>query len=283
MKRLILTADDFGYDRRINAAVLKAYKEGVLRHASLMVDREGAAEAAEIARKNPGLGVGLHLELCRSQPALWGLRYFFLPAFRRKIEPEIRRQIERFLSLGLAPSHVDGHFNIHVHPAIFPVLARLCREYRIPRTRLPRGEMPLCGRYQPSSWLAIGPLAVVFSLLGAYLRLREGKGLVIPERTFGLLRSGLMKEDYLVFLLRNLPEGLTEIYFHPTTDPESEVDSAPTTTHHTLSELKALLSPRVREALRSAEARLLEEGSPPSRDPGTEAGPSTPTGFPGSA
>ena len=45
MKELIVTADDFGYDSAVNEAVVAAYRDGVLRYASLMVDRPAAGEA----------------------------------------------------------------------------------------------------------------------------------------------------------------------------------------------------------------------------------------------
>lgn len=258
-KSLIVTADDFGFDASVNAAVRLAYRSGVLRFASLMVLRPGAAEAAAIARENPGLGVGLHLELCSEAPARAGLRYFFDPRARAGLEGEIRSQIEALLKLGVRPTHADGHFNVHVHPVIFPVLCRLCREYAIPRVRLPSGELPVWldhpgARDLPASLGA----AAVFAALGACLR-GAARGLAAP-RSWGLLRSGRMSEDYVLHLLSRLPDGLTEIYFHPRLDPDSAVTDRPTATHQTITEFEALTSPRVRNAVGKSGARLV---SPP--------------------
>ena len=264
MKRLILNADDFGISPQVNAAVIRAYREGVLRYASLMVDREGAPEAVELARRNPGLGVGLHVELCSSDPAAWGMRYFFLPRYRRTIEPQIRAQIEKFLAFGLKPTHADGHCNIHVHPVVFPILADLARRYGIPRLRLPGGEAWLSAGYDRGELLPRTLLAGVFGELRAGLA-SSGAGLTIPDRTLGLLRSGTMSEEYLLWLIRRLPEGLTEIYCHPTVDPASEVVDRPAPGHHTVTELRGLLSPRVREALRESGVELASEG--PERGP----------------
>lgn len=259
-RALIVTADDFGLSSALNRAVARAHRDGILRFASLMVDGQAAQEAVALARTMPELGVGLHLDLCRSQPELWGLRYFFLPGPRRRVVPEIRRQIEAALGLGIKPTHADGHFNIHVHPVIFPALARACREYGIPRVRLPAGESAVCG----ASFTAL-----VFGTLGALLR-PSAEGLVVPERCFGLLRSGLMKEDYVLRCLDGLEEGLTELYFHPSDEPASAVTDRPTPTHHTVSELETLLSPRVRaklEALRIA-LHTARTQPPPTPAPG---------------
>lgn len=255
MKRLIITADDFGYSSAVNEAVIRAYKGGILRYASLMVDRPGAEEAARLARENPGLGVGLHLELCADSPAIWGARYYFSHSDRSRVRPEIVRQLEKFSSLGLKPTHVDGHFNIHVHPIIFPLLCQLSKERGVPRVRLPGGEAPLCRGYGRDGLISRSVVAAVFELLRRSL-VKQAHGLRVPERTFGLLRSGTMTEDYLCWLLERLPEGETEIYFHPTADPSSEVVDKPTPTHHTITELRSLMSPRVKEALRKAAAKL---------------------------
>ncbi len=156
----------------------------------------------------------------------------------------MRAQFERFLSLGLKPSHVDGHLNTHVHPTVFPILMRLCREYGFTRVRLPGGEL------RPALSFGVGPgrLAegLVFEALRATLLPRSGAVRVV-DRSYGLLRSGLMHEEYLLHLLSRLPEGETEIYFHPTADPALRPHAGrPTPTHHSCLDLQALISPRVR-------------------------------------
>ncbi len=256
MRSLIVTADDFGFSPALNAAVVRAHREGVLRFASLMVDLPAAEEAARLAKENPALGVGLHLVLCMDQPELWGMKYFFMARHRRRVEPEIRRQLEKLLSLGLKPTHADGHINIHVHPVIFPALARLCKEYGVPRLRLPGGEFGPCRRSSKERLFWTATTAAVFGLLRARL-LPQGRalGLEIP-RTYGLLRSGLMKEDYVLALLDALEEGETELYFHPSADPATRVTDRPAPRHHTVTELETLLSPRVREKVERLAIRL---------------------------
>ena len=250
VKHLIITADDFGASADVNRAVIEAYQKGILRYASLLVDAPAAQEAADLAKQYPGLGVGLHLDLCPGEspnPTLWGLRYFFSLKWRRRLTREIERQIKKFISYGLKPTHADGHINIHVHPVIFPTLAKVCRDYGISRIRLPSGEATLCAKYEQRIYPQNLTHFLIFFMLGKYLRKKTPAGIVIPEQCFGLLRSGLMKEDYLLWLLERLPEGTTEIYFHPSLDPQSVVMDHPTPTHQTINEFKTLISPRVRE------------------------------------
>jgi hypothetical protein len=56
-------------------------------------------------------------------------------------------------------------------------------------------------------------------------RFREA-GLFTPTQVFGLRWSGAMTEGRLLGLLKNLPDGVSEIYLHPATRDEFE-DSAP--------------------------------------------------------
>src|SRR5436853_7851477 len=103
MRRLIVTADDFGRDIAINEAVEAASRDGILTCASLMVAEPAAADAVARAHRLPGLRVGLHLVLTDGKPVLppgevrslvgadgrfdedqvrAGLRYFSIPGAR---------------------------------------------------------------------------------------------------------------------------------------------------------------------------------------------------------
>lgn len=260
-RRLITTADDFGDTPRVNAAVIRAHREGVLRFASLMVLRPAAAEAARLAAENPGLGVGLHLELCAGEPEKAGLRYFFDAKARAGLAGEIRAQLDALLALGVTPTHVDGHINVHVHPVIFPALCRVAREYGIARVRLPGGEWDALKSQAGELEAGTAVLSATFEALGAWVR-GAAEGLETPP-AWGLLRSGLMKEDYVLRLIERLPEGTTELYFHPTTDPALRAGRVPTPSHQSVTELETLLSPRVREALARERVELVSKASGP--------------------
>lgn len=253
-RRLIVTADDFGDTAGVNAAVIRAFREGVLRFASLMVLRPAAAEAARLAAENPGLGVGLHLELCADAPEKAGLRYFFDARARAGLEGEIRAQFDALLALGVKPTHADGHINVHAHPVVFPALCRVAREYGVPRVRLPGGEWRV---HRAAGGRGGAALAATFAAMGAWVRGAAGNG-VRAARAWGLLRSGLMTEEYALSLVAALPEGETEIYFHPTADASLRPAAGrPTPSHQSAAELEVLLSPRLREAIAARGVELV--------------------------
>ena len=266
MKRLIVTADDFGASSFVNEAVIRAFKEGILRFTSLLVDGPAASEAVKLARENPGLGVGLHLELgtVLHSPMVSGLGYFFLKKWRASLDFEIKRQIEKLKNFGIIPTHADGHTNIHIHPVIFPALLRACQKHEISRLRVPAGEYHLGRLYLKKIPFLNKMEYAAFGILGPYLKKQAKK--IAPEieilpRCFGLLRSGRMTEEYVLRLLENLPEGDSEIYFHPSLDPKSRVTGDfPTKTHQTITEFETLTSPRILESLKRLDISLSQRG-----------------------
>src|SRR6202142_4058846 len=63
MKKLIVNADDFGRSASINQGIIEGHQKGIVTSASLMTGREGFDEAVKLAKANPKLGIGLHLDL----------------------------------------------------------------------------------------------------------------------------------------------------------------------------------------------------------------------------
>ncbi|PYT08364.1 MAG: hypothetical protein DMF60_04915 [Acidobacteria bacterium] len=61
MKRLIVNADDFGFTRGVNRAVVRAFKSGIVTSTTIMANGEAFEDAVQLALANPGLGVGCHL------------------------------------------------------------------------------------------------------------------------------------------------------------------------------------------------------------------------------
>lgn len=270
-RALIVTGDDFGISSPVNHAIVRAHREGILTSASLMVNGPAFREAVELARGTPTLAVGLHLALSGSAPTLpreripllvgkdghfaespskAGLKYFFSPSARRELEGEIRAQLERFLSTGLPADHVDGHHHLHMHPVIFSILVRACADYGISAVRIVRERLRLSQSADPRRLLSRITHRAIFALLARSCDRKLGE---LPIRTadavLGLLLDGQMTKEHLIVLLSSLPAGITEIYSHPSLDPD------PVREGQAL-EFQALVAPEVKEVLRSRGIRL---------------------------
>ncbi len=266
MKALIVNADDFGFSPEVNAAVLRAHREGILTSASLMVAEPHAGEAARIARENPGLDVGLHAVVCRGRsvlphaeiapvvdaagqfpqnPVMAGLRWFFARDLHRRLAAELRAQVERHLELVGYLNHIDGHLNFHVHPIVADILVDLAVEYKVPCLRLPRERVTVTMRLRRDHAARKLVEAMIFRTLSRRTRrLMRERGLKSTDWLFGLHQSGHLDEDYIVAIIENLREGATELYFHPALD----IGGTPPAPSAQI-EAEILRSRRVREAL----------------------------------
>ena len=231
MKRLIVTADDFGLTLSVNEAVEEGHRRGILTAASLMVAGEAAADAVARAKRLPTLGVGLHLVLVDGVPVLppeqipdlvgsdgrfspnvfaQGVRIFCLPAARRQLAAEIRAQLASFRATGLTLDHVNAHHHFHLHPTIQQTLLRLAPEFDVRAVRLPLEPPAASGKRW--AWLT------GFMESRHALRLRDRldrAGVAHNDWIFGLADTGAMTAERVRHYLEALPDGVSELYFHP--------------------------------------------------------------------
>lgn len=262
---IILNADDFGSSASVNAAVLRAHREGVLTSASLMVTGEAVEEAVSLARASPTLPVGLHLVAISGRgclppseiphlvdgrgffptdPVATGLRYFFSKTSQRELARELRAQFDCFASTGLSLAHVNGHLHMQMHPTLFNLIVPLAQDYGAPGIRLPHDDLRAALAFDRQSAGSKITQAVIFGLLVRWARARlRSSPLLTTERVYGFLQSGRMHEDYVLSLLRRLDVATAEFYFHPTTALTSE-SLGPNPV-----DLATLLSPAVRQTI----------------------------------
>ncbi len=272
MKRLIVTADDFGAAREVNEAVEAAHRGGVLSAASLMVAAPGCADAVLRARRSPKLRVGLHLVLVEGRPCLppsalpdlvtpdgyfrtdmaWmGADIFFRPRVRRQLAAEIEAQFQAYGRTGLALDHVNTHKHYHLHPTIAALLLAIGRRHGLRASRAPIEPRWVLARVDPA---AVPPPAAVTEPWARMVRSRYRRaGLCMADQVFGLAWSGAMSGGRVAGLIRQLPDGLSEIYTHPATGDGFE-GAAPG--YRYAEELAALTAPDTMEALRESGAVL---------------------------
>jgi chitin disaccharide deacetylase len=252
----IITADDFGLATAVNEAVETAHRSGVLTAASLMVGAPAAQDAAQRARANPSLRVGLHLTLCDGQAVLprrqipdlvdadnrfhdnmvsAGWRFFALPRVRAQLAAEIHAQYAAFAGLGLRLDHLNAHKHFHLHPTVLSLALHLGREFGLCAVRVP-AEPGLTAARLLTPWLAL-----------MRARLRRA-GMACNDQLFGLAHSGGMNEARLLRVLAALPPGVSEIYLHPAMVSGAAISPAMSGYRHA-EELAALLSPAVRNAV----------------------------------
>ena len=264
MKRVLFSADDFGLSLAVNEGIERAHRDGMLSTASLMVAGEATADAVARARRLPGLRVGLHLVAIEGPavlpradlPALLGhdnrfpsdqlrlgLRYAFRPDARAQLAREIEAQFVAFAATGLPLDHANAHKHMHLHPTVGRMLIRAGLRHGLRALRIPS---------EP-----VGPLGEAGTVAARALRrwtrllrrqAREA-GLVVNDHCFGLAWSGHMTTGRVRHLIGRLPDGFSEIYFHPAAGRDAMLDRLMPTYQHE-AELAALCDPDLLDLLR---------------------------------
>ena len=268
-RRLIINGDDFGRSREINEAVIFAYRRGILTSTSLMVSGDAFEHAVALAKENPGLAVGLHVTCVMGRPVLSpseiphlvekdgnlpgdpgraGLRYFFSRNARKEIFDEISAQFAKFSRSGLNFSHVDSHCHLHVHPVVLDAVVEISEKYRINRIRVPEDSFFSALPFLRSAFFRDPCYALVFKLLAGRMKQKLRKrGFVFPKRVYGNMMTGRISLEYVLSLLDDLPDGVSEIYFHPSfpcSPPTGDPEEA-----QRFRELSILIDPQVRSAM----------------------------------
>ncbi len=140
-RRLIINADDLGYDPAVSEGIVLAIRSGVVSSTTLMVNLPHSEHGATLAR---GLPVGLHLNLSRGAPLSPGFPAGMLRAGgfdeprASALSPEVvaaeaEAQLARAEALlGRAPTHIDVHRHLHRQPAVLEGLCQVAFRRGLP-------------------------------------------------------------------------------------------------------------------------------------------------------
>jgi len=240
-----------------------------------MVGGTAAADAVARACRMPKLRVGLHLNLVDGHPVLpeievpqlvcengefdrnmarAGVRFFVFTDVRRQLASEIRAQFEAFRATGLALDHVNAHKHMHLHPYVARLIVEIGNDYGMKAVRVPSEPVAVLRKAFPEERYR----APSHHPWNAVLRRRlQRAGLRTNDHIFGLAWSGGMVEERILKLIPRLPDGVSEIYFHPATERTPALVAAMPSYRHP-EELATLLSPLVRRRIVESGIRLID-------------------------
>ena len=234
LRNIIINADDFGRHELINLAVERAFRSGLLRSATLMAGSIAFEDAVKVAKRNLGLGVGIHFTLANGNPVLpaeeiptlvnadgqfhgdyikFLKRYLSGKISLEEVRAELAAQINKIRRAGIKITHFDSHQHLHHVPGIIEIaleVAKNIKAMRVANTRIFDGELDSFGKF-------IGRLGL--SSLAKYAAKEARKrGIATPEHFAGIVAGESVSEDFMLKLLEKLAEGTTEVMLHPGVD-----------------------------------------------------------------
>jgi hopanoid biosynthesis associated protein HpnK len=235
--RLIVNADDFGLTAGVNRAILELHRAEVLTSTTLMARAAATAEAIEIARATPSLGVGCHVVLVDGEPMLpprqiptlidprTGRFQPTLGAFLQRlltgrirsaeIEAEAAAQIAFLQSRGLALTHIDAHKHIHMFPAVLRPVLRAAKAAGIRAVRNPFEPAWSLHATSGALWLRRAEVRLLRRLEPAFRRIVAKEGFTTTDGALGVLATGTLNAAAVASLLQQLPAGAWELVTHP--------------------------------------------------------------------
>jgi chitin disaccharide deacetylase len=233
-KRLLVTSDDFGMCHAVNAGIVRAMRQGIVRATNFLVPCPWFSEALSLAQEF-ALPVGVHLCLtCDWDRLKWGpitraaslcdgeghLFQRFEPLLAQASDADMRSellaQVARVRALGFQPTHVDSHMigsdsddagALRVHAIIAEVAEQTGLAYTYARDarrklRLFDAEVELSGRNVENVWreLEALPDGGTYHLIGhAAEPSAELEALCSPEHPSRLWAAAYRTADIAFF------------------------------------------------------------------------------------
>jgi predicted glycoside hydrolase/deacetylase ChbG (UPF0249 family) len=214
-KLLILHADDLAVAHSVDTASFDSLNSGAVSSASIMIPCPWLTEVAEYAKHHPDADLGLHLTLTSEWKTYrWGSvapsdKVFSLlmsdgtfystseevaaNANPPDAEREIRAQVERAISVGIHPTHLDSHMgSLFSKPEFIAAYIKVAHDFKLPFLAL-----------KPAG--ASAPFLSLLSTTDVIL-----DAIVIAPQ--GLHAD--QTTDFYLNAIKNLKPGLTEMIVH---------------------------------------------------------------------
>jgi predicted glycoside hydrolase/deacetylase ChbG (UPF0249 family) len=285
VKNLIVNADDLGWTEGVNRGIAEAHRKGLVTSTSLLANGRAFDSALAVARANPELGVGVHLNLSDGPPVAAakevcsllnkagkledGPETLLLRTASRtlkleEVEREWGAQIQKVRDCGIAPTHVDGHKHVQMLPGLFEIALRLAKKHSIRAIRVSHEESRLrtalssAGGQKAGVVLRQGVQARGLKLLARDAReMVDHSGLVTTDYFCGIAQTGVLTLAGVEQLLENLPEGTTELMCHPGYADEELLRTGSRLQASREMELQILTDTRIRKLVATRGIRLI--------------------------
>lgn len=284
-RNLIVNADDLGWTAGVNGGIAEAHRNGIVTSASLMANGQAFAQAVEFARDAPALSVGVHLNLTDGPPAAPNdavpsllnrnsefeggpdsllLKIATRGLSLREVETEWQAQIARVRDAGLQPTHLDGHKHVHMLPGLFEIALRLAKRNSIECIRVSHEASSLRSALSTGELRAAVVLKQGVQARGLKLLARDAReqaqraGISTTDYFCGIAQTGELTKAGVARLLRNLPEGTTELMCHPGYADDTLRKTATRLQASRQKEVAILTDPEIRNLVASQGIRLID-------------------------
>ena len=230
---IIIHTDDIGMCQASVDAFAELNEFGLISSGAVMMPCPWALETARYFRLHPQVDLGIHLTLTSEwETYRWGPlstrdrasglldAQGFFPHKSAEIqatgdpdavELELSTQIDRAISEGITPSHIDTHMGSVAHAKFIQIYIQLAIQHGLP-LMLPR--------FSEAEWIAYGGIDPQAAAMAAQMiQQLESMGIPLLDGLAGLeLVDPANRFDQLKTVLSTLKSGITHFIIHPSKD-----------------------------------------------------------------
>lgn len=242
MKKLIITADDYGMSRAVNDAIDAGIAAGLITSTNVMTNMPYYKDAAKL-KENSDVSVGLHWVLASGKPVLPkeeipslvanNGEFYPYPVFRNRlrkkqisfdeIKKELVAQYNLYFDLMGQPDYWNTHQNTHVDFGIYRLFVDTAAELGIKKMRSHQ-RIYVKGsdnsQKMPLLWRVAEPIKS--RILDDWQNNAHKKGIASPDGLIVCLNSSdINKPEYLFRNIEWKDESVGEYVIHPATKNDS--------------------------------------------------------------
>jgi len=265
----------------VNRAIVEAHSRGIVTSSTLMANGPASAQAVELAKRNPQLGIGCHVVLIDGEPLLDAEKLPSLTESRRfrnslksfagraltgriaegEIFAEAAAQIGKLQASEISVSHVDTHKHTHLFPRILRPLLRAARQCGVRAVRNPFGpRLPMRSTQlmqRPNLWTRYAQLRILGGFARRFHSTVAQEGFVTTDGTLGIEVTGTLDETLFHAIAESIPEGTWEFVCHPGYN-DADLQKENTRLRESReTELRVLTLPAAREILEQKGIQLI--------------------------
>lgn len=275
MKKLIITADDYGMSLAVNEAIDAGIEAGLITSTNVMPNMPFFENAKKL-KEYKSISVGIHFVLSCGKPIskpelIPSLvdengDFFKYPEFRKKYRKhlikdkdiliELNAQYEKYVTLLGAPDYWNTHQNVHVDFRIYKLFVDFAKEKNILRMRSHQRIYVKASQRDNKNkliWRIIEPIKS--RMLNCWQNNAHKKGIKSPNGLICCLRNKDVNVlDYIVKNIRWKNNVVGEYVIHPATKADSPFFGK--IVEQRITEYKIFTNPNTKEIIEKAGIEL---------------------------
>lgn len=249
MKRIIITADDYGLSKSVNEAIEACLAADIVHSTCVMMNMPEYAEMVSLKDRFPHVSVGIHWTLTQGTPVLPagqipslvddGGEFHTKNQFQRRwlsgkikegeLKAELRAQFQRYCNMAGVPDFWCTHQDVHIIPGLYRTCVDLGLGLGIPAMRSHR-RIVVSRKNNPTGYFIRHPVFWMKSkIVAQWCGWAEKLGMLMPDgqvQIRGYEMSFMGMEQVLNRLQWNSIRRVVELTIHPATMIDQNVFKA---------------------------------------------------------